>query len=190
MFKPSEKLGRIAIQSALSTLLVMSGLGATAMLAPSATPVAVAAPRAACPDAQERAFLRRLNGYRKQRGLEPLVIDTALMQAAHNHSVDMTKMADVRNHTLRNGDSSKQNMARFGYPVGQAKTGENLAFGTDWNTGSEVLGVWKGSKSHNSKLVRGEFRAIGIARVHAPNSKYGWYWTATFGTIVSAQPTC
>lgn len=181
---------RIAAQSVLSALLIVSGLGASVLLAPSATPVAAAAPKPACPDVQERAFLRRLNGYRKQRGLQPLVVDTALMGAAHHHSVDMTKMADVPNHTLRDGTSPKRNMADFGYPVSQARTGENLAFGTNWNTGSEALNVWKGSKSHNSKLVRRSFRAIGIARVHAPSSKYGWYWTATFGTIVSAQPTC
>jgi uncharacterized protein YkwD len=171
-------------------LLIVGGLAASMMVAPESAPETAAAPRQVCPDGQERAFLRRLNGYRNRHGKKPLVIDAGLMRAAHRHSVAMTGMSDVRNHNLPGGVSWRENVARHGYPVGQATVGENLAFGTDWNSGAEVFRTWRGSRSHNSKLTRGEFRALGIARVYDPNSRYGWYWTAIFGTIVDVEPKC
>lgn len=184
-----NSLWRIAAQLVLGATVVVAGFGLP-VINPETAPVAVAAPGQACPDVQERAFIRRLNGYRQQRGLMPLVVDTGLMRAAHHHSVDISKMSAVTGHILRDGTGSKQNMANFGYPVGQARTGENLAFGSTWNTGAEAFNTWLNSPTHSKKLKRGSFRAIGIARVYAPNSRYGWYWTATFGSIIDERPKC
>jgi uncharacterized protein YkwD len=186
---PGKTLRRIAVKSALSAFLIVGGLGAAPIVAPDSTSLA-AAPGPACPDPQERAFLRRLNGYRKGRGAQPLVIDTSLMRAAQTHSLDMTKMREVRNHRLRNGTTSDRNVRNHGYPVRRGRVGENLAFGNSLNSGGEVLNLWQGSSSHNSKLVRKSYKAIGIARVYDRNSTYGWYWTAIFGTVVDSQPTC
>src|SRR3712207_9539111 len=65
----------------------------------------------------ERAFLRRINSYRAQRGLKELVLDASLMRAAHAHSVDMTKMAQVTGHNMRGGITPRQNFRKHGYPV-------------------------------------------------------------------------
>ena len=184
-----QQLRRIAAQTALAALVIAGGFGASLVVAPQATPVAAAA-RQACPDPQERAFLRQINSYRKKRGLTQLVVDTSLMRAAHAHSVDMTKVSRVTGHNMRGGITPRQNFRKHGYPVNGAVIGENLAMGTSRDSGAEAFDAWQGSSTHNRTMLDGRFQAIGIARVYDANSTYGWYWTTTFGSVVDTRPKC
>lgn len=185
-----ENIGRRLItgRRKLLALLVLGGLGLPA-ISPGAARVAVAAGQA-CPDAQERAFLRQINRYRGQKGRKPLVLNKSLMLAAHHHGVDMTKMADVKNHNLRGGVTAEQNLINHGYPAKRTAWGENLAFGTSLDTGAKAFRTWRDSAGHNRNMLKADFRAIGIARVYDPDSTYGWYWTTTFGGLVGTRPKC
>lgn len=189
------RIRRIITHGALLLTLVLSGLGIGALTAPRAAEdlgllqVAVAAGQE-CPDAQEAAFLRTINKYRKRKGLKPLALSKPLMLAAHKHSQDMSRMNRVRNHDLLGGVSSKQNLANHGYPVGRAMWGENLAYGTTRKTGRKAFNAWKRSPGHNQNMLNKRYRAIGIARVFDPNSTYKWYWTTTFGSVIGERPRC
>lgn len=192
MRSDGNRVMRIALHGTLLVLLIVGGLGLPPLLAPAGSGIAriALAAKEECPDPQERAFLRTINRYRNQKGLTPLALDKSLMLAAHNHSFDMTKMAQVRNHNLRGGITAKQNLINYGYPANRIGWGENLAFGTALDTAAEAFKGWKKSAGHNRNMLKNTYRAIGIARVHDPNSTYGWYWTTTFGASVETRPTC
>ncbi|MBD0354501.1 MAG: CAP domain-containing protein [Rubrobacteraceae bacterium] len=53
-----------------------------------------------------------------------------------------------------------------------------------YETAEEVLQGWRNSPSHNHAMLDGNYHAIGIARLHIPGSKFGWYWTTDFGGVV------
>jgi len=186
-----DTLRRITVQFVLLTLLT-SGLGHWAIVGPDASGVAqaVRATGQECPDAQERAFLVKINRYRKSRGLKPLQLEKQLMLAANNHSEDMTGMGKVVDHTLSDGTSAKQNLIEYGYPADAAYWGENLALGTNMETAGVPFSFWSHSQGHNRNMLNKHFHAIGIARVYDERSKYQWYWTTTFGSTIEVRPTC
>ncbi len=198
MHVDGKKVRSLIAHAALLAALVLGGLGLPALglpgferLASDAGLVQVAlAAGQECPDAQEAAFLRTINKYRKRKGVRPLALSKPLMLAAHKHSVDMSQMRQVKNHNLLGGVSTKQNLANHGYPVGRAAWGENLAFGTNRKTGVKAFNAWQSSSGHNQNMVNKQFRAIGIARVFDPNSTYKWYWTTTFGSVIGERPRC
>jgi uncharacterized protein YkwD len=129
------------------------------------------------PDAEERAFLDLINDYRRGNGAGPLALENRLGAAARNHSQDMAAK-DYFSHKLSNGDSPEQNIERFGY-TDYAVVGENIAAGVA--TAREVMNLWEDSAEHAHNMRDPEFSEIGIGRAHGGNSKYGWYWTTTFG---------
>lgn len=186
---------RLITHGALLLALVLSGLSIPVLLAPGIAEdtgllhVAYAAGQE-CPDAQEAAFLRTINKYRKRKGAKPLALSKPLMLAAHKHSQDMAKMRRVRNHNLLGGVTTKQNLRNHGYPVGRAMWGENLAYGTSWKTGRKAFNAWKRSPGHRQNMLNKRYRAIGIARVYDPSSTYKWYWTTTFGSVIGERPRC
>ncbi|MEA2594468.1 MAG: hypothetical protein QOF01_937 [Thermomicrobiales bacterium] len=146
------------------------------------------------PDAQECAFLTIINDYRAQNGKAPLTLLRTLGAAAKHHSVDMA----TRNYfshtappTTAGGASTTfdQNIIDHGYnwrtiPAG---VGENIAAGN--STAQGTFEQWRTSPGHNDNMlgVRSDFKAIGIGRAYNATSTYGWYWTTTFGTVVTGE---
>jgi uncharacterized protein YkwD/uncharacterized protein YraI len=150
---------------------------ASARLAPSAT---------ACIDGEEQRFLSLINDYRKQNGVGPLQISASLSDAADRHSEDMDATGHI-DHTMSDGTTVPQNLQAFGY-TGDT-FGENIAAGAD--TAQSAFQVWEQSPEHNANMLRGEFDAIGIARIADPNSQYGAYWTTIFGgSFDQPAPLC
>ena len=129
------------------------------------------------PDSEERAFLDLINDYRHSQGVGALTLNDNLGAAAKHHSRDMAKR-DYFNHTLKNGDSAEQNIRRFGY-TNYVAVGENIAAG--YETANDVMKAWKSSPGHERNMRSSRFTEIGIGRAHSKGSKYGWYWTTTFG---------
>ena len=41
---------------------------------------------------------------------------------------------------------------------------------------------WRNSSGHNKNMLNLNVRAIGIGRASKSASRYGWYWTTTFGS--------
>lgn len=129
------------------------------------------------PDAEERAFLDLINDYRRSKGIGALTLNDTLGAAADYHSRDMAKK-DYFKHTLKNGDTPEQNIRRFGY-TNYVAVGENIAAG--YETASDAMKAWKSSPEHDRNMRSDRYTEIGIGRAHGKGSKYGWYWTTTFG---------
>lgn len=129
------------------------------------------------PDSEERAFLNLINDYRRSKGAGALTLNNNLGAAADFHSRDMAKKNYFK-HTLKNGDSAEQNIRRFGY-TSYSAVGENIAAG--YETANDVMKAWKASPGHDRNMRSSSFTEIGIGRAHSKGSKYGWYWTTTFG---------
>jgi uncharacterized protein YkwD len=128
-------------------------------------------------DGEEQAFLGLINGYRQQNGLGALGISTNLNRAAAWMVNDLAAN-NYFSHTDSLGRSPYQRAIDCGYPSG---AGENLAAGTAWDTAQAAFDAWKASPGHNANMVLSYYQVIGIARLHAPGSTYGWYWVTDFG---------
>lgn len=130
------------------------------------------------PDSEERAFLDLINDYRRKNGAGDLSLQNQLGAAADYHSEDMASK-NYFSHDLSNGDSAEKNIERFGY-TSWSFIGENIAAGQE--TASQVMDAWKSSPEHDRGMRDKNFTEIGIGRAYNNNSKYGWYWTTTFGS--------
>ncbi len=130
------------------------------------------------PDGEERAFLDLINAYRRKHGARNLSLQDQLGAAADHHSQDMAKK-NYFSHKLSNGDSAEQNIERFGY-TNWSYVGENIAAGHE--TAKAVMDAWKSSPKHDRGMRNKHFTEIGIGRAYSKSSKYGWYWTTTFGS--------
>jgi len=130
------------------------------------------------PDREERAFLDLINTYRRKNGARSLSLQDQLGAAAEHHSQDMAKK-NYFSHKLSNGDSAEENIERFGY-TNWSYIGENIAAGQE--TAKAVMDAWKSSPEHDRNMRNRHFTDIGIGRAYNKNSKYGWYWTTTFGS--------
>jgi uncharacterized protein YkwD len=130
------------------------------------------------PDSEERAFLDLINNYRRQHGAGSLSLQNQLGAAADYHSRDMANK-NYFSHKLANGDSAEKNIERFGY-TNWSYIGENIAAGHE--TAKAVLNAWKSSPDHDRGMRNKNFTEIGIGRAYNKSSKYGWYWTTTFGS--------
>jgi uncharacterized protein YkwD len=130
------------------------------------------------PDGEERAFLDLINNYRRQHGAGNLSLQDQLGAAAEHHSRDMANK-NYFSHKLANGDSSEKNIERCGY-TNWSYIGENIAAGHE--TAKAVMDAWKSSPDHDRGMRNKNFTEIGIGRAYNKNSKYGWYWTTTFGS--------
>ena len=129
------------------------------------------------PDSEERAFLDLINAYRRNNGAGALTLNDNLGAAAEHHSRDMAQKNYFK-HTLKNGDSAEENIRRFGY-TNYVAVGENIAAG--FETANDAMKAWKSSPEHDRNMRSGRYTEIGIGRAHSKGSKYGWYWTTTFG---------
>ena len=130
------------------------------------------------PDGEERAFLDLINDYRRKNGAGNLSSQNQLGAAADHHSQDMASK-NYFSHKLSNGDSPEKNIERFGY-TGWSYFGENIAAGQE--TAKAAMDAWKSSPEHDRNMRNKNFTEIGIGRAYNKSSKYGWYWTTTFGS--------
>jgi uncharacterized protein YkwD len=138
------------------------------------------------PDGEECEMVGRINRYRRSKGLGALKLSKTLGAAAEHHSLEMARY-NYFSHTMRNGVSWSDNIVNHGYPS-SAYRAENLAAGNSgsWNTFVQ----WRDSSAHNKIMLTSSYKAIGIGRAYSSSSRYGWYWTATFGSATSQSITC
>jgi uncharacterized protein YkwD len=133
-------------------------------------------------DAEERAFLSLINAHRARSGLGALQPSIALSRAAQFHSDDMAAR-DYFSHALADGRSYAESIQDSGYTARTA-VGENIAGGN--GDASSTFEQWKNSAGHNANMLDARYAVIGIGRAHGDGSRYGWYWTNTFGGAVDA----
>ncbi len=128
-------------------------------------------------DADEQAFVRLLNDYRARNGLQPVAVDPALSRAAAWMSIDLAGRSAFE-HTDSLGRSPWKRMGDCGVA---APGGENIAAGTPLASPAAVLQAWQGSPGHDAIMLGRDFTLVGVARHTAPGSRYGVYWSLTFG---------
>jgi len=120
---------------------------------------------------EEWELFNRINAYRAENGLEPLVLSADLTEAAVPWSQQM-----ARENRLYHDPNWVQRVQNTGYP--QAALGENLYMGTgDLGTAENAFEAWRNSAQHNANMLDGDYVMVGIGRD-------GGYWTAIFGGVM------
>lgn len=105
----------------------------------------------------------------------PLSLDEQLTAAARTHTQDMANN-DYLGHEGTDGSLPWDRVQEAGY---QASTsGENVAAG--YRTVEAVMEGWLGSDGHCANIMRPSYQDVGVARIEAPNTQYGVYWTQVF----------
>ena len=120
-----------------------------------------------------------LNGERTQVGLDPLVKDPLLSQAAQLHSESMAD-DDFFSHIGADGSTPFERIQDSGYQYWTA--GENIAAG--YRTPKAVVEAWMNSPGHRANILNHNFTAIGIGYEFLLNDtgsvNYNHYWTLDF----------
>ena len=176
-------LSQVAVRATRTTTATKT---ATATKTTTSTSTTVNGNDAACLNAQETAFLGKINAYRTSKGLKTLVATKSLNSASYKHSLDMG-VNNYFSHTSPNGLTFSQRMAVEGYTYATVK-GENIAAG--YSTADAVFNAWQASSGHNANMLNPNYTAIGIGLAVVPGSKYSSYWTTDFGGVVDATPAC
>lgn len=122
-------------------------------------------------DADEQAFLAKINAYRAASGIGALGSSPTLNRAAAWHASDM-QATGYFSHTEPSGRTFSQRLTDCGYPAGGYR-GENIASG--FATADAVFEGWRSSPGHNENMLNPNFSSIGIG-------KAGGYWTTDFGS--------
>lgn len=139
-------------------------------------------------DPEELRVVRLINDYRQQNGLEPLLVSDTLSVSSERHSEDMGEHGFFAHNTVASSyypvnSAPWDRMAEDGYDH-NTFTGENIAAG--FETADEAFEAWRNSPSHNHAMLDPNYRVIGVGRVNAPGSRFGWYWTTDFGGKVDS----
>jgi len=114
------------------------------------------------------AMLSLINNARAEYGLEPLVWSDSL-----------TANARVRAHEITVSFSHTRPDGRAWHTVGAGVAGENIA--ARQRTIEVAFRAWMNSPSHRENILRPEFRTVGIAGVHNPDTESTYHWVQLFG---------
>jgi uncharacterized protein YkwD len=137
-------------------------------------------------DADELAFLTKINQYRASLGKPALRVSVALTRASNYHSKDM---AD-HNWFAHNSSDGTETFTRVRrYYNYNTYYGENIAVG--YPDAAAVFTGWKNSPGHDANMKSANFTVIGISKVIDASGR-AW-WTTDFGgykdAILSAGVT-
>lgn len=118
-----------------------------------------------------------INQHRKANGCPPVRLNGELSSAAHLHSQEMADK-NYFGHTGQDGSTFVQRAQRANYRL--KPSGEIIAGGQP--TAAAVVTGWMNSDTHRRIILTCTNIDIGLGEVHSPNSQWGHYWTAVFGT--------
>jgi uncharacterized protein YkwD len=124
-------------------------------------------------DADEVAFLAKINAYRASLGKGALRASVALTRAANVHSKEMADTG-VFAHDSPDGTNTFVRIKRY-YNYNTAM-GENIAVG--YPDAASVFQGWKNSPGHDA-VMKGDYVVIGISKVLDATGRA--YWTTDFG---------
>jgi len=110
-----------------------------------------------------------VNNARSDEGLEPLVLNDALNEAAYEHSLEM-ETNNYFSHTGLDGSSYLDRTTLSGYTG--FPTGENIAKGQK-NT-EAAFNSWINSDGHKANILKANSTEMGLG-------VSGVYWTQIFG---------
>lgn len=125
--------------------------------------------------------LELINNVRRQAGLQPLRLNTALTQAAQRHSTSMA-YEDFFNHVGRDGSTFVTRIQQAGYRY--SAIAENIAGGQ--TTASAAVQGWMNSPGHRVNILNPRYVDTGIGYEFLGTDPgqvtLKHYWTQTFGT--------
>jgi uncharacterized YkwD family protein len=114
-----------------------------------------------------------VNQERAKNGLQPLAVDTRLMQMAHDKAVDM-RDHNYFDHQSPTYGSPFDMMKEYGISFSYA--GENIAAGQ--KTPQEVMNAWMNSSGHRANILNPNYTKIGVGFV--TGGQYGTEWVQEF----------
>jgi uncharacterized protein YkwD len=134
------------------------------------------------------ATLCLVNQQRTSRGLVALRVNTAMVKAATNHSLDMVAR-NYFDHTSPTGETFLDRLRAAGYirPNSGYSIAENIAAGTgSYATPSATVTMWMNSAGHRANILNGGYRDTGIGLAAAApafiGTGPGGTYTQEFGT--------
>ena len=134
-----------------------------------------------CPHSPEEQaladeVLKRLNDYRREKGLSALALDAGLAQAIQGHCRHMAAHAFFAHEAPEPAVASPWARAE---QCGSVANGENIAAGQP--TAAAVMESWKKSPGHNANMLNDGFRRVGIGACFSGGAPYAIYWGQLFG---------
>jgi uncharacterized protein YkwD len=159
---------RIMAMAGLSLLAAGCAVPSVTLVSPeyAARPVQPLNPQAA---------LTEINAFRREHGLQPVVLDARLSRAAAMQSEDQARRARI-GHYGSDGSKPMERATRVGYRPKLAS--ENVASGQ--KSFSDVMQSWEGSSGHRENLLRPNVKAVGVAMAQSDSGRP--YWTLVLGT--------
>lgn len=137
-----------------------------------------------CLESYEWEMLSLINSFRASYGIGKLSMSATLAAAAEHHSRDMVSR-NYFGHTLSDGTTWLTNIRNHGYTY-STYTAENIAAGN--STATNTFNQWKNSSGHRANMLSVNYKAIGVGRAYGASATYRYYWTTTFGGIVTSAP--
>jgi len=122
-----------------------------------------------------------INQFRASNGLPPVIVDSALIDAARYQAVAMAS-ANVLSHEIGGDFTSRMNSAGFVY----ANAAENV--GAGHTSVADAINAWIRSPHHRENMLMKDATRIGMVRADAPNSRYRNYWALDLASAVAGSP--
>ncbi|MEA5496002.1 CAP domain-containing protein [Limnoraphis robusta] len=120
------------------------------------------------------------NNFRQNNGLQPLMFNSQLGNAAQQHSENMA-FQDFFSHAGLDGSTASSRAQAQGYP--SSFVGENI--GAGYLSPEDVVQGWIESLGHRENLLNPNYTEIGVGYFYLENDQglvnYNHYWTQVFG---------
>lgn len=127
-------------------------------------------------DTEEQNFVLQLNEYRRQNKVNPLVLDSNLIQSARWMAQDLATHNTIT-HTDSLGRDIFKRIKAFGYPG--RWVGENIAGG--FELASDNLKIWQSDDIHKNNLLGPNYTRVGVGRYYLKGSFNRWHWVLDLG---------
>ena len=143
------------------------GLG---MIASAGLASCVSLPKSRYPahDVSELA-LAGINAFRAENGLQPLKIDTGLIELAKDQAGVMAARQQL-SHEVDGDFESRMNKGGYKKQAGAENVGAGHA------DVAETLAAWQRSPGHRANLLMPEAIRFGMAKADAPEARFRNYW--------------
>ena len=128
----------------------------------------------------EEQVLALVNQERTKEGLQPLVLEPSLRDAARTHSRNMAQQ-DFFDHTGADGSRFTDRIRETGFSITGASA-ENIAAGSA--TPEAVVRQWMNSSGHRANILNPALTQLGVGHYFLANDtgnvNYNHYWTQKF----------
>ena len=115
---------------------------------------------------------------------DPVNFERGLYFAARDHADDLIK-TNTFSHDSSNGTTFSQRIRLYGTPLSSA--GENIAGGTNQNTGAKVVKQWVLSPGHLGNILNGNYTQLGASLVSGHRT-YNWISVQDFARNFISTP--